>query len=156
MNNTHKVIMIFAKKCKECEKMKQIIHSVTRCEKINAEILAYDCEDDEKCDIHDCVKVTGFNGFAANHTWIQYECNNNTDCNSDEFCENHFCKQITQGTCGEISNHQWVDYECCDDSECEDDKVCRDNKCQEKGLCGFLSILLLVTGALGLYSFRKL
>jgi parallel beta-helix repeat protein len=114
-----------------------------------------DCEDDERCDNHSCVKVTGTNGFAANHTWIQYECDNNSDCNSDEFCDNHFCKQITQGTCGEISNHQWVDYECCDDSECEDGKVCRDNKCQEKGLCGFLSILLLTTGALGLYSFRK-
>ncbi|MCD6227023.1 right-handed parallel beta-helix repeat-containing protein [Candidatus Micrarchaeota archaeon] len=87
-----------------------------------------DCEDDEKCDNHKCVEITGTCGYAENHEWIEYECCNDTECEDNEVCQDHECTTLN-GTCGYAENHTWINYTCCEDDDCADDEKCEDHDC---------------------------
>ncbi|MFA5382910.1 MAG: right-handed parallel beta-helix repeat-containing protein [Candidatus Micrarchaeia archaeon] len=118
-----------------------------------------DCDDDEKCENHDCKAITGTCGYADDHKWINYECCENKDCEDDEKCESHECVEINCD-CGEIKDHK-CEAECCDnnecpkgykcinmiclsgdactlDSECKNTEKCVNNFCEEiTGSCGY-------------------
>jgi len=79
MTDLHKIIMIFAKRCKECDVMKQTIRSVIKFENINAEMIAYDCEDDEAIDVALKYGIEEVPGCYINGTVIQGSSSNSKD-----------------------------------------------------------------------------
>lgn len=50
-----------------------------------------DCAFDQYCADENCTNVTGTCGYAANHSWISYECCSDSDCESGFECLNNSC-----------------------------------------------------------------
>jgi len=64
IKDKHIIYMIYATGCPQCNSMRQTINSVIRQEDINAELYAYNCNDDEAIDIaldHNINDVPGCN-----------------------------------------------------------------------------------------------
>jgi hypothetical protein len=57
-----------------------------------------DCSDSEYCSGGKCIEASGTCGFAANHTWNNYECCTDGDCvaayGTGYICESHVCVEI--------------------------------------------------------------
>jgi len=49
------------------------------------------CKDDQYCYSGICFNITGTCGYAANHTWFQYGCCDDTDCDGNETCLDFLC-----------------------------------------------------------------
>ena len=117
-----------------------------------------DCADDEYCTEHKCYTVPLREcGEVRNHTWVPYDCCDDSACGSGERCvhntcrvyrycmfdsdcfadeacgmETRRCEALEAGSeCGAFVDHAWTDFECCASSDCPDGMKCHDNVCLE-------------------------
>ncbi len=54
-------------------------------------ISSQDCEEDEYCVQGDCKQLTGECGRPINHTWVPYECCDDSACPEDLYCRAFIC-----------------------------------------------------------------
>jgi thiol-disulfide isomerase/thioredoxin len=69
----HKIVMIFATGCPQCATMRQTINSVIKHENIDAEVFAYNCQDDDSLDVALDYGISDVPGCYINGTVIEGE-----------------------------------------------------------------------------------
>lgn len=93
-----------------------------------------DCRDDQLCEGGKCANITGGCGYAAGHSWHDYECCEDSGCAGDEYCLENKCEKIA-GECGYAEGHEWRAYTCCEDTDCAPGSACIEHACVKKTGC---------------------
>jgi len=57
-----------------------------------------DCKLNEYCLNLNCTQIKGECGYVDNHTWVSYDCCENTDCLEGQVCTDHACVVNEQNT----------------------------------------------------------
>ncbi len=96
-----------------------------------------DCDDDEECEDHGCIAITGICGYADDHEWVEYECCEDSECSTDEECEDNICKKL-DCDCGTIKDHE-CEAECCTNKECPEGYECMNMVCSPGNACSLNS-----------------